>query len=72
MNITGNGARMSATVTLNIVDSGDNEIAELNITAKSNGEFLTIWRVPVNLNSGEYTINADDGLENTSIKFTIN
>jgi len=72
MNITGNGARMSATVTLNIVDSGDNEIAELNITAKSNGEFLTIWRVPVNLNSGEYTINADDGIENTSIKFTIN
>ena len=47
------------------------QIDELNITAKSNGQYLTIWRIPADLESGEYEITADDGASNTSTKFTI-
>ena len=72
MNISGSGARISATVTIKMFDSEGTEITELNITAKSNGEYLTIWQIPADLESGEYEINADDGASNTSTKFTIN
>ena len=72
MNISGSGARFSATVTLKIFDSEGIEISELNITAKSNGEYLTMWQIPADLESGEYEITVDDGASNTSIKFTIN
>ena len=71
MDISGSGARLSATVTMKIFDSQGIEIAELNITAKSNGEYLTMWQIPADLESGEYEITADDGASNTSTKFTI-
>ena len=70
--ISGSGARMSATITMIVYDSNDEIIDELNITAKGNGEFLTIWQIPVELESGEYEIKADDGKENKSLKFTLN
>jgi hypothetical protein len=72
MNISGSGARFSSTVTMKIFDSESVKIGELNITAKSNGEYLTIWRIPADLEIGEYEITADDGASNTSIKFKIN
>ena len=72
MNISGSGARYSATVTMKIFDSEGIKIDELNITAKSDGEYLTIWQIPADLESGEYDITVDDGATNTSIKFTIN
>ena len=72
MNISGSGARFSATVTMKIFDSESVKISELNITAKSNGEYVTIWRIPADLEIGEYEITADDGASNTSIKFKIN
>ena len=71
MNISGSGARLSATVTIKIFDSEGIEIDELNITAKSNGEYLTIWQIPADLENGEYEITVDDGATNTSTKFTI-
>ena len=71
MNISGSGARFSATVTLKIFDSDGINITELNITAKSNGEYLTMWQIPADLESGEYEITVDDGASNTSTKFTI-
>ena len=71
MNLTGSGARLSATVTIKIFDSEGIQIDELNITAKSNGEYLTIWQIPADLESGEYEITVDDGAANTSTKFTI-
>ncbi len=70
--ITGDGARMSSTVTLSIYDSNDERIDRLNITAKSDGGFSTIWLVSTELESGEYEIRVDDGAENTSIKFNVN
>ncbi len=71
MNLSGSGARLSATVTIKIFDSEGIEIDELNITAKSNGEYLTMWQIPADLESGEYEITIDDGASNTSTKFTI-
>ena len=72
INISGSGARVSATVTIKIFDSDGIKIDELNITAKSNGEYLTMYQIQAQLESGEYEMTADDGASNTSIKFTIN
>ena len=71
MNLSGSGARLSATVTIKIFDLEGIKIDELNITAKSNGEYLTMWQIPADLESGEYELTADDGASNTSTKFTI-
>ncbi len=71
VNILGTGARMSATVTIGIYDSENILIDELNITAKSNGEFSTIWLVPVDLEEGEYELRFDDGAGNTNFTFTV-
>ncbi len=72
MNISGSGARSSATITIKIFDFEGIEIQELNISAKNNGEFITIWQIPPDLENGEYEITADDGASNTSTKFSIN
>ena len=72
MNISGSGARLSATVTIKMFDLDGVQIDELNITAKSNGEYLTMWQIPAELESGEYEMTADDGASNTSVKFTLN
>jgi len=72
VNISGDGARMSSTVTIKILNSEGIQVDELNITAKSNGEFATIWSIPLELVGGEFEIIADDGSTNSSIKFMIN
>jgi len=72
MNISGSGARSSATVTIKIFNADEMKIDELNITAKSDGEYLTIWQIPADIESGEYKMTADDGASNTDTKFTIN
>ncbi len=72
VNISGSGARMSATVSIVIFNSDNNILNELNITAKSNGEFITIWKIERDLNPGEYTIKADDGSKEASTVFLIN
>ena len=72
MNISGAGARLSATVTITIFDSEGEKVSVLNITAKSNGDYLTVWQIPADLESGEYEMTADDGASNTAIKFNIN
>ena len=72
INFSGTGARSSSTVTIKIFDSEGEQIDELNINAKNNGDYITIWQIPANLESGEYEISADDGASNTSMKFIIN
>jgi len=72
MTISGEGSRKSATVTIKIFDFNGIKIQELNITAKSDGDYQTIWQIPTGLESGEYEISADDGGSNTSSKFRIN
>ena len=72
INISGSGARLSATVTLMIFDSEERKVDELAITSKSNGEYLTIWQIPRELEIGEYKITVDDGVTNASVNFSIN
>jgi len=69
---SGSGARSSATVTLKIFDSQGGNVDELNINAKSNGEYITIWQIPVDLEAGEYEVTVDDGASNARTVFTIN
>ena len=71
MNIEGSGASGS-TITLTVINLNGDKIAELNFAAKSNGQFSTIWQIPLDITSGEYEIHVDDGIRNTSIKFIIN
>ena len=72
MNIFGSGARSSATVTIKIFDSNEIKIDELNITAKNDGEYATIWQIAADLENGEYKMTVDDGASNSSVKFIIN
>jgi len=69
--ISGDGARNSATVTIKIYNPNDEEINELNITAKNNGKFSTLWQIPADLEVGEYQIKVDDGATNFNISFNI-
>jgi len=71
MEISGSGANMSATVTILIINSADEMIEKLNITAKNNGEYYTIWRIPSDMIVGEYTITSDDGSNNVMNRFSI-
>ena len=59
-------------MTIKIFDLEGIKIDELIITANRNGEYLTMWQIPADLESGEYEITVDDGASNTSTKFTIN
>ena len=72
ININGSGA-MGSTITLKILslESGE-KIDELNITPKSDGKYLTLWLIPTDIAVGDYEITVDDGLRNSSVKFTIN
>ena len=69
---TGSGVKAGATVTFKIFNSLGEMIDELNINSKANGEFTTIWKFPDDSIPGEYEIIVDDGLRNTSMKFTLN
>ena len=71
MNIEGSGAS-GATISLTVIDLNGDKIAELNFAAKSNGQFSTIWQIPLDTTPGEYEVLVDDGIKNASIKFTIN
>jgi uncharacterized protein YfaS (alpha-2-macroglobulin family) len=72
VNINGSGAGGS-TITLKILslESGE-KIEELNISPKNDGKYLTLWMIPTDIALGEYEITVDDGLRNSSVKFTIN
>ncbi|MBT3591951.1 MAG: hypothetical protein HN504_03680, partial [Candidatus Nitrosopelagicus sp.] len=70
MTISGSGAE--ATVSLKMFNSGGDKVNELNIIAKENGEFSTVWMIPSDMLPGEYEMIADDGIRNVSMKFTLN
>jgi len=70
MTISGTGAE--ATITLKIFNSDGDKVNELNILGTDSGEFSTIWMIPSDMLPGEYEMIADDGIRNTSMKFTVN
>ena len=71
MQIEGSGSSGS-TISIKIFNSERERVGELNITGKSNGEFLTFWQIPNDMVSGEYEMSLDDGIRNTSLKFIVN
>ena len=71
INIEGSGASGS-TISLTVMTLNGDKIAELNFAAKSNGQFSTIWQIPLDITPGEYEMQVDDGIRNASIKFIIN
>jgi len=71
INIQGFGGSGS-TITLRIFNSDGERMDELNVNPKSDGDFLTMWQIPIDLAPGEYEISVDDGIKNTSVKFIIN
>jgi len=71
VNISGAGGRLSATVIINIFDENGGKIDSLNITTKSDGEFLTMWKISSTLESGNYTMVVDDGKNTASVEFTL-
>ena len=72
VNIDGSGANGGATVTMSIFNELGEKVTTLNVNAKSNGVFSTIWVIPADSISGNYEIIVDDGLENTTIEFSVN
>jgi len=72
INISGSGARMSATVILSIFDSDGDKVDKLNIVATKKGDYLTMWKIPRDIEFGEYEIKASDGIEEISTRIIIN
>ena len=70
INIFGSGATGS-TLSIKIFDLNGEKIDELNAIAKNDGEFQTMWTIPMDLVAGEYEIRVDDGKRNTSVKFNL-
>jgi len=69
---SGSGARQSATVTVKIIDFEGEQVDRLDITAKNDGDYITVWKVPADMEAGEYQVTVDDGATNSSIILTIN
>tara|TARA_B110001454_G_scaffold68444_1_gene66824 strand:- start:1299 stop:3425 length:2127 start_codon:yes stop_codon:yes gene_type:complete len=72
VSITGSGAVNSGTVTIRIFDFVGNEVSKLNITAKGNGDFQTVWQISSDMVEGEYEMTISDGKRTKSIKFMVN
>ena len=69
--ISGDGAGKSHNVQIKILSSDQTVIVELSIIAKSDGTYITIWKVPTNLNAGTYTIKVLDATLSTETTFTV-
>jgi len=72
MNISGSGTRASSTITITIFDLEGEKIDELNVTAKSNGEYLTMYQISPDILSGVYKLTVNDGKVESEISFIIN
>jgi len=71
MYINGSGSSGS-TISLKIFNSDGEEIAALIPPSTDDGDFSTIWQIPKDIPAGEYEMILDDGINNTSIEFTVN
>ena len=72
MTISGTGSRESSTITMKIFDPAGEKFDQLNITAKNNGEYITLWQIPKDATSGIYLITVNDGKSDTTTSFIIN
>ena len=70
LTIEGTGAH-SYTVFAEIISPSGDQITELKLTPKSNGDFLTVWIIPQGLDDGTYTIQVRDTKKQTQTTFNI-
>ena len=71
ISITGNGADKSNTILIQILDSKNVKIEELQTRSTNEGSFNTLWTIPTDKQSGKYTIKVVSGQVNAEISFNI-
>ncbi len=72
MKISGSGTRASSTITITIFEIEGETIETLNVTAKSNGEYLTMYEIPLEISSGIYKMMISDGKVEIEESFIVN
>ena len=72
LKISGKNAIPGTGIFLTITNADGIEVEKLNIFPKNDETFYTIWIIPNDLESGNYTITADDGSTTDSTPFSIN
>ena len=72
LKISGKNATPGTGIFLTITNADGIEVEKLNIFPKNDETFYTIWIIPNDLESGNYTITADDGSTTDSTPFSIN
>lgn len=68
--ISGNGAT-GGTIAIDILDSGDDVVKELKLTATGTGNFESFWPVPTEIEPGTYKIKAKDATHTVETTFNI-
>ena len=62
-------------ISLKIFDLDGNQVGcstcKLSVPGTTDGNFQVTWMIPMDLESGEYEIYADDGIKNASVKFIV-
>jgi len=71
--ITINGFDVAPTRSISIIilSQDETEVVSLSITSTSEGVFTTIWTIPEDMESGEYTIKVDDTLHTAQTTFQV-
>ncbi len=69
--ISGTGVGHSVDVIIKILDTNSTQILSLDIPSTSTGNFSTLWDIPVDFNSGTYTIQVKSITGQATIKISI-
>jgi hypothetical protein len=69
--ISGTGAGHSVDVIIKILGTNSTQISSLDISSTNVGDFSTLWNIPVNFNSGTYTIQVKSITGQATIKISI-
>ncbi|HSD04240.1 MAG TPA: hypothetical protein VLB45_00610 [Nitrosopumilaceae archaeon] len=69
--ITGSGAGQSHNIIIDIFGADQSKVESLSIVATGTGGFSTLWKVPISLNAGTYTIKVIDATKTAEITITV-
>lgn len=69
--ITGSGANKSSNLVIDILGADQSEISSLSIVSTGTGSFSTLWKIPIELLAGTYTIKVTDNVNNAETTFTV-
>jgi len=71
LTINGFDAVLSRSISISILSQDETEIVSLTTFSTNEGVFTTIWIIPKDIETGEYTINVDDTLHTVQTTFQI-